>query len=362
MAGVAQKAGLCCMVMAWASTCSADDFGPGISPDLRVHSETISNLAGGIKQGSVADLVAKFGLAWSSRRAGLWSGGRLVVTAEGIEAGNPENYVGDVQGVSNLTTHSMGHLYKAYYRQALSRLIMRIGLINPNDYFNDAGVCGDLFNASFGIMPVISGNLPGTPTYPYSSLGVMASYAWGTWTVQTGLFGADGFHPFQHPVDRGGISYLELDHTAPAGPGKYTLKGGIWYNRQATRYATVLGPQTAGWYGIGEYRWKESGLDWAGFLQLGSAPQPVNPIPWYLGAGLRLRGFWPAQPKDTVSMGMARAWIRGAPHAETSLELNDLVPIDRHVSIQPDLQYVIHPSGVNPAALVFILRVNIHFS
>ncbi len=61
-------------------------------------------------------------------------------------------------------------------------------------------------------------------------------------------------------------------------------------------------------------------------------------------------------------MGMARAWIRGAPHAETSLELNDLVPIDRHVSIQPDLQYVIHPSGVNPAALVFILRVNIHFS
>ncbi len=187
MAGVAQKAGLCCMVMAWASTCSADDFGPGISPDLRVHSETISNLAGGIKQGSVADLVAKFGLAWSSRRAGLWSGGRLVVTAEGIEAGNPENYVGDVQGVSNLTTHSMGHLYKAYYRQALSRLIMRIGLINPNDYFNDAGVCGDLFNASFGIMPVISGNLPGTPTYPYSSLGVMASYAWGTWTVQTGL-------------------------------------------------------------------------------------------------------------------------------------------------------------------------------
>ncbi|MBN6739333.1 carbohydrate porin [Acidithiobacillus sp. MC6.1] len=38
------------------------------------------------------------------------------------------------------------------------------------------------------------------------------------------------------------------------------------------------------------------------------------------------------------------------------------MPINRHVSIQPDLQYVIHPGEVNQNALVVILRVNIHFS
>ncbi|MHB1631504.1 MAG: carbohydrate porin, partial [Acidithiobacillus sp.] len=86
----------------------------------------------------------------------------------------------------------------------------RLGLLNANDYFDNAGVACDLLNASFGIVPVLSQNLQGMPTYPFSSLGSMVALGGGDTTLQAGVFGADAVHPWQQPFSQGVLMMLGM--------------------------------------------------------------------------------------------------------------------------------------------------------
>ncbi len=345
----------------------------GLSLVNHLDMESVSNLSGGLAQGSTAAGLWKGALALHTGKADWWPGGLFLVEGLVANSGNPDGlYVGDVQGVSNLTTAyaHVTRLYKAYYRQTLGTYTARIGLINPNDYFDDIGVAEELFNPSQGINPIISGNIAYTPTYPYSSLGLMVARHWGGTTILAGVFGADGVHPFRRPWGSDGvISYGEVDEALPLGPGQLTVKAGGYYSQVHGPYLSqdiAIGatPSQGGFYGIGEYRWKSAGIDWGAFVQAGSAPNTaaVSPIHTYLGAGLRLRHFLPASPGSTLSLGMARAWQRDS-GTETSLEINWKQPLLYGLSIAPDLQYIVNP-GANaassrlPNALVAIVRLS----
>ncbi|MEY2340484.1 carbohydrate porin [Acidithiobacillus sp. IBUN Pt1247-S3] len=349
----------------------------GLSLVNHLDIESVSNLRGGLAQGTTAAGLWKGGLGLHTGRAGWWSGGLFLVEGLVANSGAPNSlYVGDLQGVSNLTTPyvHIARLYKAYYRQNLGPNTLRIGLINRNDYFNVTGVAGDLFNASFGIYPTITANIPYTPTYPYSSLGVMAAGQWGGTTIQTGVFGADGVHPYRRPWGAdGSIWYGEIDQSLKLGPGQMMLKAGGYYSQVSGSYLTQnigIGPAPSqgGFYGTGEYRWRSSGMQWGAFLQGSAAPNvaAVSPINAYLGAGLRLRHFLPAVPKATLSLGMARAWQRQQ-GAETSLEINWRQPLSHGLYISPDLQYIINPGANVPGsrlanALVAIVRLGWDYS
>ncbi len=181
---------------AWASSASLSipektyvNSWKGLSLVMQGRIESVSNLNGGIAPGTTATGLWLGGLALHTSEAGWWQGGLFVIEGLAADGSNPDSlYVGDLQGVSNLTTPypHMAHLYKAFYRQRLGRYTVRLGLINPNDYFNDTGVASDLFNASYGIYPTITVNIPYTPTYPCSSLGAMVSATWGNTTILTG--------------------------------------------------------------------------------------------------------------------------------------------------------------------------------
>ncbi|OCX68745.1 hypothetical protein A6M27_08515 [Acidithiobacillus thiooxidans] len=353
----------------------------GISLVMHGQVEGVSNLSGGISTGATATGLWKGGLALHTGKAGWWQGGLFVV--EGLAAGssNPDSlYIGDLQGVSNLTTpyQHMAHLYKAYYRQKFGDYTLRLGLLNPIDYFDDTGVAGELFNASYGIYPIISANIPFTPTYPYSSLGAMAAASWGNTTVMAGAFGADGVHPFRAPWGSDGMIYYgEVDQSIPIGPGTAMLKAGGYYNHIYGPYLTQnigIGSSTSqgGFYGTAEYRWKADQMNWGVFLQGGGAPNAaaVSPVNAYVGAGLRLRHFIPDSPGSTLSLGMARAWQRqsgsNAGGAETSLEVNFKQPVFKDFYIQPDLQYIVNPGANGPGntlpnAFVAIIRLGWHY-
>lgn len=58
-------------------------------------------------------------------------------------------------------------------------------------------------------------------------------------------------------------------------------------------------------------------------------------------------------------IGLARAWIRDHA-AETSLEGTALIPMGgSRFALQPDVQYVFHPSGTYPNALAVALRLHV---
>jgi porin len=101
-------------------------------------------------------------------------------------------------------------------------------------------------------------------------------------------------------------------------------------------------------------------LHWGNFLVGGAASDPVNPVPWYVGGGLKLAGYLADAPKDALSVGFSRASLRGLPHAETSYEVTSIFGIIPGITIQPDIQVITHPGGDLPAALVGIIRLNMN--
>ena len=355
--------GICAFTCQTASTADATSFSNAFSWNLYLSLDGADNFSGGVAPGAVGNATGKAGFAFNTARAGWWPGGRLVTEFLAIQNSSPENYVGDVQGVNNLTGLSRGALYKLYYRQNIGNATLRAGLISANDYFDTSGVASRFLNVSYGFTPTIGVNVPAASSYPFSSLGVMGSYGADGWTAMGGVFEGDAIHPLRNPYERGDMIFLEADRSGSLDGGRYTLKVGAWQNSQLPQYQSALGNDTSGLYSIGEYRWKQAGMAWGGFLELGAAPNPVNALPWYLGAGLRLRHFWLAGPGDSLGIGMTRAWLRGRPHtAETDVECYCSAKIISHLYLQPDLQYVIHPSGIYPNALVGLLRLHMRLS
>ena len=333
----------------------------GLAWAAHIDTESVSNLAGGIALGTVAILVGHAGFSYHTARAGLWAGGKFTLNVLGIESGDPEDRVGDVQGVSNLYAHSQFRLYRLAFRQNLGPATLRLGLMSANDYFDVTGQAAQLINSSFGITPTLSGNIPGMATYPYSGLGVMTAIHAGAWEAKAGWYQGDPLHPFSDPFGQGDTALVEIDYRNTVQEQTCALKLGAWRYQQRGLYTAVLGPRTSGLYAVAEYaeplsRGRKLGL----FLQAGSTPQSVNLIPYYLGAGFRVKGLLPGREADVFSMGMARAWLRSARYpAETAYEITYAVQVAPHIFMQPDLQWVIHPGGRYPNALVTGLSLHV---
>jgi len=98
------------------------------------------------------------------------------------------------------------------------------------------------------------------------------------------------------------------------------------------------------------------------FVQLGVAPEFLNEIKNYFGAGLYYKGLIPGRDKDAVGIAVARAGISdditGRDEAETAYELTYRAVINEHLALQPDIQYIENPGAVagRGNALVFGLR------
>lgn len=359
----------------------------GLSWAGHVDSEIFSNYSGGVRRGSEANIVGQFGLEYDTRKAELWRGGKFTFSVMGIYSGGVQpGYSGDIQTASNIWAPSALRIYDAAYRQKIAPwLNARIGITDINYYFDVTGNALQLLNSSFGITPTLTANVPGTATFPYSGLGAMVGVHGALWSSKAGIFQGDP----QHRGSAFGRGYMALweggMHWGEKGDddpdddtddyGKYILKIGAWRYEQPHPDLPGLSPSTAGVYAVAEGNWEVPGdRDLGAFVQMGGAPQDFNPVPWYLGVGLRLGHPFPGRPDDSLSIGMARAWLRSGPvaaglgvepadirGAETSYELTYVAKLTEHVSLQPDLQYIQHPSGYYPDSTVGLLRVHVEF-
>ena len=340
---------------------AAASFWGAFTPHAHFEGEFVGNFAGGLARGGTGTAYFEGGFDWDSEVAGAYPGGKVVARYLAVDTGQPDQlYVGDAQGVSNLTTdYNISRLYKLYYRQSLGSFTARVGLLNANDYFDTVDTASYLLCPSYGIFPVWSSNLPGSSTYPFSSLGAMVAIGGDHHLLEAGVFGADAMHPYRRPLTHGALMLLQYTQAGTLGAGDYTVKLGAFRNRQTAALAAQLGPQTSGFFGATEYRFHALGLNWGAFLVGGGAPKSVNAVPWYAGGGLRLKHWFPGRPEDVLSAGFSRVSLRGLPHAETNYELTGIFAIGPGVTLQPDMQVIVHPGGKLPTALVGILRLDI---
>ncbi len=284
--------------------------------------------------------------------------------------------VGDTQTVSNIETGvRAARLYQAWIEQRFAgdRASIKAGLYDLNSEFDTTNVGSLSLLSSHGIGPEFGQSGRNGPSiFPYTSLAIRGEYKLSDQLTARAVV-LDGVpddpdHPKRTSVhlsrSGGALGVAEIDYAGA--PANVTL--GFW------RYSSRFEPWSAigsgrgrrgnqGGYAVIERQltrpYRELPDDKRGlaaFLQAGIAASRFNRIDRYVGGGLVYTGVI-ASGEDRVGVMFAHAAfssgyrsfqalraVRVGP-AETTIELTYRRAVTRFLTVQPNLQYVVHPSS-----------------
>lgn len=325
---------------------------PSLDTSLIWNNEAVYTPDGALRAGTTYDSMLLAALDAGTGDAGAHSSVHLSFLA--VRSGLPSGrYIGDFQTASNIEAPDATRLYSAWYRQTWSHAnSLQIGLIDLNTLFDVTDAAGLLLNASFGLDPTLSGNLP-VSTYPEPGYGLVYGRRQGALTLHAGLFQADPGQRMR-PLGNGALTIVELDYGYGAeAPTQIGI--GLWRYRQPD---TALAATTLD----GGYLNLSQALNGPGtrhvraFLRLGLAPGGDSTVPRHLSLGVDVSAPLASRPDDHFSLGMTRADLRGL-RAETAIEATYQLALDRRFALQPDIQYIRNVAGTARDATVLLLRL-----
>lgn len=374
--------------------------------------ETVSNVGGGAARGTIyhgnlrgqltVDLDALLG--WPETT--FFADGML------LHGGQPNAYVGDAQGVSNMTAPAGPRLEEAWLQRTFepARLSLLVGRYDLNSEFYRLQTAGLFLNSSFGIGPEFSQSGPAGPSvFPSTAAAVRVDFKPAPSVVLRGavlagkpfqaagrnaqVVGGDGLLAITEaawlerpgppePRDR----RLRIGRLSGLAPYRNKLALGVWHYTATFQDLSATGANgqplqhrgSSGGYLVADRSLTDAdarGPTAAAFLQLGIGDARVNRFGSYIGAGISISSF--SQRRSSDQIGIALASARNGGHYldqqrtlgtpalsnETTFELTYLAQISKSLAVQPDLQYVIHPNTDRNQrnALVFLLRAEYSF-
>ncbi|VBB48447.1 Carbohydrate-selective porin OprB [uncultured Paludibacter sp.] len=342
--------------------------------------DNVANLSGGIKKGYTYLGFANFEIALDIEKAGLWKGGQFFINAANTHGGTPtETLFGDIQVVSNIEAGNHTYLQELWYKQQLGKVEFTIGLQDLNVELASTEYGGLFLNSSFGIIPTFSLNLH-APIFPLTSPGITSK-----WNIseRTSWINAiyDGSptdfeeNPYnikwQFKKGDGVLGVTEIQHQFNLNNLSGTYKIGVFAHdhfierRLDKNFPDSLNTNTWGVYSIIDQKlWESNDKNIGAFLQAGYSPSKLSTNNLYLGLGLNASGFLSKKGDDILGFSVAHAHLTANLNSETAIELTWQKPIGKYLFIQPDIQYIIHPSGQSNSlknALAAIFRFGFTF-
>jgi len=375
-AGLLAAASFLTIVPAALPAWAGDTDGAGWHFDGAATVDVLSNTRGGLKTGTRAMYNLDLTAAWQGTQ-GWEAFGYVLADGNGGFSGG---YSGDAQVLSNIDAPAGTRLFEAWIRKTSEdrKSVTTLGVINLNGIFDTQPHATVFLNASDGIGPDYSQS--GPPIFPVAALGL--AHEWRPLeglSLRGGLF--DGL-----PGDSDHGSVFTSLHLSPDEGAHYVVEAerdfehgfvklGHW--GYTVRAARIDGDGTArrqGTYGqVGMDLTHESDADQGlkGWVRAGVAADTVFAISHYLGGGLSYTGLLPGRDHDLAGLAVMQAGF-GTPYRdaegvlahETAVELTYQAEIRPGLIVQPDVQYVVHPSG-DPGlrdALVVGVRLRIGLS
>ena len=320
-------------------------------------------------------------LSLDTGAANWWQGGKFYTylqTSHGRSL--TTDFVGDAQFFNNMDTSfvadDLTQLGEYWYQHSFGedRLSVKLGRQDPNVEFAFADLAGDFVNSSFLTLP----NVP-LPTWPTQTLGVSSLFQvtdklrlgggvydqgrdigqwWTTFTNRgTFLIGQADYQPFADIED----SKLTL------------VRFGSWFSSSDTESldGNSIFEDNYGFYTtvdrmlITESHDATQGL--GAFFQFSWAPSDRNQLVRNYGAGLVYRGLLPRRDADTLGLGFTlvefSSVVRDATGqtSENAVELFYKARVRNWLSLQPDLQYIARPNGIERDALVVGFNFEVAF-
>ena len=400
---------------ATADAAAEDVAAHGLNAGLVYDGAAFANLGGGVRSGTT--YTSNLHLQLNIDAAALlgWTDTVGYVDALWLHGGLPSNFIGDAQGVSNISAPDDAKIYEAWVqRNFLENHVSALaGLYDLNSEFYRSQSAGLFLNGSFGIGPEFSqSGVNGPSIFPNTSVGMRVALKSAEGMVfRTAVL--DGV-PVDRPDGSRGVfesgdgalivsevafldrpqlkarptsGRLRIGRQAMLGQYDSKVAIGAWhytatFNDLSEKQADgepVRHRGSTGFYVLTDqvlYRSpKHPERRLSGFVQADVGDSRVDRFGSYLGTGLTAVGVFEARPAD--ELGLSFAYARNGSHylsaqntqgvpatnAEKTIELTYLIQLNAWLALQPDLQYVITPNTM-PAtrnALAFQLRVEMLF-
>jgi porin len=303
------------------------------------------------------------------------SGFRAHVQLFRVDGGTLTRRTRDIQTISNIEAVPETRLFEFWAEQrfgatGVGAVSVRAGLLDLNSEFDSIEPASLMINSSHGVGPDLSRSGRNGPSiYPESSVGVRADWKIASQlTVRAAVFdGVPGdpndpkaFAAAALRKHDGVLSIVEANFSPNKGAG---IAIGSWrYSVPVDRIDGRGRSADAGLYG---FAYAPLGSHWTGWLRVGRAAGKVQTVDGYLGAGIAGTAIVPKRAEDMIGLAVAQASIGspsqalGLPRQETSIEATYRAKLGAMLTLQPDVQYVIHPA-LTPQAhntLVFGLRL-----
>ena len=332
--------------------------------------DALANLSGGERRrGAYVDNLDLTASIDGQKALGLQDTCLFVYALYNNGARFSDGIVGDAQVVSNIETDvSAVRLYQAWIdrRFADQKASVRFGLYDLNSEFDAENASSVFTNSAQGIGTDFGQTgLNGPSIFPVTSFAVRGEVALSkTFLVRAAVMDAvpgDPQHPARTTVHLGDGSLAVSEVNYDRSP----LRAGLGFWRYSEAFANLATGAfehgNAGWYGFVETT-GEAGLGW--FARFGRAAQAFNMFDATLSGGVTYTGLIAGDDMLGVAFSLARTGdtfrrATAGASSELDIELTWQLPLSDHVTVQPDIQYVVNP-GANPAlgnALVAGLRV-----
>jgi porin len=356
----------------------------GISINAQLVLEAFVNFRGGLDSGAVGASTFDLNLALDTEKAFKWKGGKFYVDLEYHAGRNPSRALtGDLQVFDKLNFSRYLQIFELWYQQELfdGRLRLKLGKVDANTEFSviDNGL--PFLNSSTQVSPTII-PFPTTPDpMPGANLFFTPNKIWyasfgAFYANRSDTFGDFIGHPqSEQPTEAGtffiGETGLRWQH-APLLGASGNLKVGGWghtgifprldegHQKGADGFYTVL-DQTL-WQPEGE---PEESRGVRTFLEAGRTQSSVSVIDWNMAGGVTWTG--PVSPRPDDILGFSANCAHLSPQAgllhtyELALEWLYQVPLTKWATLMPDVQFIIHPGGQYPDAVVATLDLTVRF-
>jgi porin len=339
----------------------------------------VRNFSGGIQNGTSILGLFDFGINYSFfQKAALKNTSLYAHLLKTAGIGSSERFIGDVQVASNIEGRASRFIYELLLRQKIGNVTISAGLHDLNNEFMSSSFAGDFINSSFGVFPAISLNIP-VSIYPVTTFGGIISYNKKRIHVVAGIYNLNhnyteektfhvGNHFYQHGfIGVGEIHYRQFKSNEIHGEYKIGMYVKDCNHNDGTKIpGECVREKNYGLYFIGDhvlYQFSSGGIIGA-FIQAGITPATINYASEYYGAGILQRGIFKKKLPEQFGIAFGRVKLNyledhlftDIKRYETVLEFTGKIPVSNKFLIQPDIQYIITPSGIYNDAFTGIIR------
>jgi porin len=378
----------------------------GVSVGAMWVGQGFRNFLGGIHVGNTGASTLDLNITFDTEKLVGWAGGKFYVDFQDHAGPDPSlNLVGDVEKFTKLNWTPFTQIAEIWYEQKLfgDKLRLKIGKVDANTEYSviDNGlpflssstqVTGTLFVFPTFPDPLPSVNVFFTPNDTfYASFGAYYANRHDRFLSFSGsVYNAQPTEGGMLFIGETGLKWKQLAGHELDG----NLRLGFWgHNGTFPRLAGGEKDGTHGFYGVfNQTLWKPESKDSKDaksskdgkeakdtkeskeeedprgirmFFGYAQTPGDVSIMDHHVGGGLSWTGLIPSRPKDILGVTLQYVHLSesaGVPKSyEQTFEGFYRIQFAPWAAIQPDLQYITHPGGQYPSALVGTMQIELHF-